>query len=513
MRPTRTRLPANAPGSLYVDTSCIDCDTCRWMAPKTYGRAAGKSYVHAQPGAAATLKAAALAAMVACPTGSIRMEAPDPLTRRVTRSFPQPVDSARLPNVLHAGYHSPASFGATPWMIAAAPSGGPNVLVDAPRYNSKLAARMEALGGVDWILLTHMDDVADHCRWAERFPAAQRVMHKLDVRDASQWPYIDMTGVERQLSGPDATWELAPGLTAIHTPGHSRGHLCFQASGKLTGGDAALFTGDHLAQNARLGRLDGFARYGWDLAQQADSIRKLAALDFLWILPGHGRRVAFASAEERRAAVEKCADDFSRDPYGERAPGPIYVQPPSESMARRSGGGGAVRSSSPSMRAEGARMGWLNDLTDAVLGPPAAAELVDGCAESYDQASSEAEAEAERAAAEGFDGETIASILMSKWGVEYDVEFTQTDYLGVASLYLNVFPWTADQTPWRHEGRHAYLEHLQAVSELLIKWGQVASVTRQLEETSLKPRRGTIPLKTVPIRLNLPNELVRSFRP
>ena len=23
----------NAPGNLYVDESCIDCDVCRWMSP------------------------------------------------------------------------------------------------------------------------------------------------------------------------------------------------------------------------------------------------------------------------------------------------------------------------------------------------------------------------------------------------------------------------------------------------------------------------------------------------
>ena len=165
-----------------------------------------------------------------------------------------------------------------------------------------------------------------HGRWAARFPDAQRVMHALDVRDASSWPYIDMTDVEMQLSG-DGPWELAPGLTALHTPGHSRGHLCFLASGALTGGNGALFTGDHLAFSGRLGRLDGFARYGWDLTRQVGSIRKLAKLPFQWILPGHGRRAHFASENEREAAVLRCADEFARDPHGNTAPGPVYRQP------------------------------------------------------------------------------------------------------------------------------------------------------------------------------------------
>jgi glyoxylase-like metal-dependent hydrolase (beta-lactamase superfamily II) len=31
------RLPGNAPGSLFVDASCIACDTCRRVAPGVYG--------------------------------------------------------------------------------------------------------------------------------------------------------------------------------------------------------------------------------------------------------------------------------------------------------------------------------------------------------------------------------------------------------------------------------------------------------------------------------------------
>jgi len=65
----------------------------------------------------------------------------------------------------------------------------------------------------------------------------------------------------------------------------------------------------------------------------------------------------------------------------------------------------------------------------------------------------------------------------------------------------------------RHTDHQAYLEHCQAVAELLLRWGRVASVTRQIDESDKQPRRGTVPLLTVPIRLDLPNELVKSFRP
>ena len=218
-------------------------------------------------------------------------------------------------------------------------------------------------------------------------------------------------------------------------------------------------------------------------------------------------------------------------------------------------GGGAVRRGHCDRRARPTRLGWLDGLgrqldalTDAVLGEAATSEIGDGCAEAYEGETSAAAAEAEAAAAAGFDGATLAALLVGRWGQEYDIDFTKTDYLGKSSLYLNVFPWTADQEPWcatrhtphatrlgtprwprspracsraaacatrgrRHTDRQAYLEHLQAVAELLLRWGRVASVTRQIDESDKQPRRGTVPLLTVPIRLDLPNELVKSFRP
>ena len=32
------KVPENVPGRFYVDATCIDCDQCRTMAPKFFGR-------------------------------------------------------------------------------------------------------------------------------------------------------------------------------------------------------------------------------------------------------------------------------------------------------------------------------------------------------------------------------------------------------------------------------------------------------------------------------------------
>ena len=186
----------------------------------------------------------------------------------------------------------------------------------ACRYNSAVANEIERRGlSPRMMLLTHMDDVGEMGRWKERFPALERVMHAADVRGPDDWPYIDMRTVETQLEG-DGPWELEGGLTAVHTPGHSRGSVSFLFDGSWTGGEGALFTGDHLAFNGKLNRLDGFGRYGWNLPLQAESIRKLGALPFQWVLPGHGRRWHFGSDAEREEQIESAAAEFEADPLG-----------------------------------------------------------------------------------------------------------------------------------------------------------------------------------------------------
>jgi len=45
------KVPENAPGKYYVDTTCIDCDACREMAPDNFSRSEdeGYSFVSKQP--------------------------------------------------------------------------------------------------------------------------------------------------------------------------------------------------------------------------------------------------------------------------------------------------------------------------------------------------------------------------------------------------------------------------------------------------------------------------------
>ena len=153
------RRPENAPGDFFVDATCIDCDTCRWLAPETFDQFGEQSAVKAQP-RGPEQKHLALQALVACPTASIGVEPSLPDLGRVRAEFPVPVDPQG--EVLYCGYHSEKSFGAAAYFI---PRKDGNVLVDSPRQAAPLMKRLGELGGVGKMFLTHGDDVADHAAY------------------------------------------------------------------------------------------------------------------------------------------------------------------------------------------------------------------------------------------------------------------------------------------------------------------------------------------------------------
>jgi ferredoxin len=64
--------PLNAPGSFYNDTTCIDCDMCRDIAPAFFRRddESGQTYVWKQPATPAELLLAH-EAMESCPSETI----------------------------------------------------------------------------------------------------------------------------------------------------------------------------------------------------------------------------------------------------------------------------------------------------------------------------------------------------------------------------------------------------------------------------------------------------------
>jgi glyoxylase-like metal-dependent hydrolase (beta-lactamase superfamily II)/ferredoxin len=277
------RLSENAPGDFFVDDACIDCETCRVVAPRVFARSdrLGLSVVERQPRSTEDALRARMA-LVSCPTSAIGTESKADVKDAV-EALPDPVTA----DVSYCGYAAESSFGAASYLVRRE---GGNVLVDSPRAARPLMERIAALGGVGTMFLTHRDDVADHAQYARRFGCA-RVLHRSDVGHGTR-------DVERPVDG-SAPVALAPDLLAIPVPGHTRGSMV------LLYRKAVLFAGDHLwgtDDGAGLEASRGVCWYSWE--QQTQSMERLLDFDFEWVLPGHGPRF-HAPPRRMREALEK----------------------------------------------------------------------------------------------------------------------------------------------------------------------------------------------------------------
>jgi len=274
------KLAENVPGDFYVDSTCIDCDACRQIAPTVFHDIGEQSAVFHQPSSDEELLAAQRA-LISCPTASIGDVAKRDMKFAVA-SLPELI----VDGVYRCGYTSESSFGAVSWYLS-----GAKTLVDSPRFANPLVKNIDALGGVRWMLLTHQDDVADHQKFHERF-GCERVLHRDDVRSRT-------STVERQPAGVDPV-KITDDMLMIPTPGHTKGHSVFLYR------DQYLFTGDHLAwdpDDERLIAFRGACWYSW--TEQIKSMERLLDYRFDWVLPGHGRPVHL-DAERMHRELERC---------------------------------------------------------------------------------------------------------------------------------------------------------------------------------------------------------------
>jgi glyoxylase-like metal-dependent hydrolase (beta-lactamase superfamily II)/ferredoxin len=272
------RLRENVPGNFFVDSTCIDCDTCRQLAPEVFAEGAEYSFVHHQP-QDATERRRALQALLACPTGSIGTLGDDN-PKEVMADFPLLVDG----QVYYCGFTSSKSYGGSSYFVR---RGAGTWLVDSPKFLPQLVRKFAAWGGIAHIFLTHRDDVADAQRYAQHFGSTRHV-HRLELSSQPEAEHV-LEGFE--------PLELAAGLTAIPTPGHTAGHCCLLLE------DQYLFTGDHLwwdRDERRLGASYNYCWHSWD--EQIKSMRRLADFRFEWVLPGHGERVHLP-ADDMRAQM------------------------------------------------------------------------------------------------------------------------------------------------------------------------------------------------------------------
>ena len=272
MADQKKRLDSNVAGNFYVDATCINCDTCRQLAPASFEEVGDFSAVTSQPTDESPLHQA-YQALLACPVGSIGTEQGEPVRmQEAMASFPLHLEDG----VYYCGFNSEKSFGANSFFLEH-PDG--NWLIDSPRYLKHLVEAFERKGGLSYIFLTHKDDVAEVEKYAAHF-GAKRIIHREDLEAAP--------GAEWIIEDVDSR-QVLPQFQIIPVPGHTAGSMALLYKNRF------LFTGDHLWWDSKQQMLRAPSQLVWRKRVLLDSLQKLLDYRFEWVLAGHGDRVRLSA--------------------------------------------------------------------------------------------------------------------------------------------------------------------------------------------------------------------------
>lgn len=281
MADVKKRLETNVSGNFFVDSTCIDCDACRQLAPDSFEEVGDYSAVVRQPETDRQIHQA-YQALLACPVGSIGTERSDKTALQAARaSFPIHLEDG----VYYCGFNSDKSFGANSFFVRH-PDG--NWLVDSPRYIKQLVEFIEDNGGLSYIFLSHEDDVADAGKYAKHF-GAKRIIHREDMDAVPDAEWI--------IEGTDSI-VLTPDFTVIPVPGHTPGSAALLYKNRF------LFTGDHLWWEPDGRVLESPRQLVWNHSALVRSIEKLADYRFEWVLAGHGDRIKLSADDMNRKLTD-----------------------------------------------------------------------------------------------------------------------------------------------------------------------------------------------------------------
>ncbi len=174
---------------------------------------------------------------------------------------------------------------------------GEAAVVDPGVYTSALSGllRSEGIEKLKYILLTHghFDHICGVYELQKNFGGIVMI-HEGDRKclESTEWSLCDsvegysqtVMSPGRQLVDNDSFMLGETEISVMHTPGHTRGGVCYIADGKIFSGDTLFKVG--------IGRTD---LPGGHLRTIVDSLRRIGALqgDFE-VFPGHGESTTLA---------------------------------------------------------------------------------------------------------------------------------------------------------------------------------------------------------------------------
>jgi glyoxylase-like metal-dependent hydrolase (beta-lactamase superfamily II)/ferredoxin len=294
MADEKKRLPNNVEGEFFVDSTCLNCDTCRQIAPTVFGADGKYAIVVAQP-VTAEEKRKSIQAVLCCPNGSIGLKDRSAV-KDVMADFPLLIEE----DVYFTGFNSMKTAGANSYFVK---SDAGNWLICSPKFQGQLVGNIEKLGGLKYMFLSHRDDVGEALKFREKFGCAL-IIHETEL-DALPEAQVVIRGAE-----PFAVTE---DFIVIPASGHTQGHCFLLYRGKyLFGGDTL-----HYDRNNKRINIWGPDWTWFDYRAQADSVERLLNYHFQWVLPSHGWRAKLPEAEmheQVKAAVERSRQVQDADP-------------------------------------------------------------------------------------------------------------------------------------------------------------------------------------------------------
>jgi glyoxylase-like metal-dependent hydrolase (beta-lactamase superfamily II)/ferredoxin len=321
------------------------------FAPTVFSRESGSDKYHIvskQPVSEREIEESR-AALLACPVAAIKVEKPTAKEQGISRDarftvnpkvnalplpFPREV-SPNLPGVYFVGHHNSKSFGAAPYLVSSSSlssssssSGTPQwIMIDSPRYSAQAVKTVESLTGPDGpshLVLTHVDDTADHNRWKDKYPDLKRIFHAGDL-GIHNWIGDDtLADVEILLESLSSDCELQHfdlngtpiesahsgnhDFVLVHTPGHSPGSIVLLKKPTKDSNDVnpgVLFSGDTYTYSTREGgHMSGYPLYGNDPELQSKILPLMLDLDWQVLAPGHGHVRDYTLLGERNGGPD-----------------------------------------------------------------------------------------------------------------------------------------------------------------------------------------------------------------